>query len=158
MRVFFRGWKRKAGIATLALTCLITVGWMRSIVVADILVYPLNKTTLLEVTSNSQSMWWKIQPKAGSDLSWDLLEWASIPAVPVSRLEAYLHWVWKRYGFGVADGIEYINDIPPSFARATIVVLPYWLLVLPLTMLSSYLRLSQPPKSLSATTDRDVRS
>ena len=158
MRVFFKGWKRKAGIATLALTCLITVGWMRSIVVADFLAYPLNQTPLLEVASNSQSIGWKIQPDAGSDLSWDRLDWASLPAEPVSWWEANFHWVWRQYGFGVADGIEHTSGVLPNFEPSTIVVFPYWSLILPLTMLSSYLLLSQPPKSLSATTDRDVRS
>ena len=156
MREFFRGWKRKAGIVTLALTCLITVGWMRSVVVADFLFYPLNKTTLLEVTSNSQSLCCKIKPNARFNLSWDILAWENLPAVPDAPWEAGFHWVWRQYGFGVADRMDWIDDIPPSFERLTIVVLPYWSLVLPLTMLSAYFLLSQPRKSVSVTSDSDV--
>jgi hypothetical protein len=30
MREFFRGWKRKSGVATLVMACVLTVGWIRS--------------------------------------------------------------------------------------------------------------------------------
>src|SRR5437764_2395905 len=37
MGAFFKGWKRKMGIMTLAMACLLMAAWVRSLVVTDIL-------------------------------------------------------------------------------------------------------------------------
>ena len=39
MREFFRGWRRKTGLATLAMACVLTVLWMRSHLVQDELLF-----------------------------------------------------------------------------------------------------------------------
>ena len=35
MREFFRGWRRKIGVVTLATACLLAFGWVRSLVIVD---------------------------------------------------------------------------------------------------------------------------
>ena len=71
MREFFQGWRRKAGLATLAMACLLTVAWMRSFVIGD----------RLQVASH-------FLISAGGGVEWqfdrtgDLIDWTSAPVDP----------------------------------------------------------------------------
>ena len=37
MREFFQGWRRKVGVVTLVMACVLTAGWVRSFLIRDIL-------------------------------------------------------------------------------------------------------------------------
>jgi hypothetical protein len=39
MREFFRGWRRKIGVGTLVMACVFAAGWMRSLMIRDIIIY-----------------------------------------------------------------------------------------------------------------------
>ena len=104
---FFKGWRRKAGLVTLAMACVLAVAWMRSYVIEDRIV--------LSTTPGASG-----QHAPGA---------ANMIASRQGKLWLY-HWM--------AAGLE-------EFA------VPYWSLVLPLTLLSAWLILAKPRKAKAAT-------
>lgn len=91
MHEFFRGWKRKTGCVTLAMACVLTVGWIRSYDTEDVITV------------------------FGSQIR--------------SRLGKVEFW-WRKMEDGVSLG-----------GPVTIMPIPYWLIIIPLTQLSANLLL-----------------
>lgn len=54
MKDFFRGWRRKVGVCTLAMACVFAAGWVRSLVVCDQVAFALDAIDrfTIVVTSN----------------------------------------------------------------------------------------------------------
>jgi hypothetical protein len=127
----FRGWRRKAGLVTLAMASVLTVGWMRSYVVHDELFIP-NLHSHHYVGSDSgrlcwertlygaltREQWWGCEPRP---VSWDS---SGVPSTTDSL---------ASFQFGRRDGIEWWT-------------MPFWSLVLPLALLSAWLISSKPRK------------
>lgn len=128
MRVFFEGWRRRSGCATLVMACIFMAGWFRSFVILDSLAY-----------SGSGR-----QYQIGS---WDgYILWMS--GVPVSDVEL-LNFKWDRMTFGPLIPESEISDVFMNsenwkpFVKWTI---PYWSVALPLTLVSAWLLLTKPRK------------
>ncbi|WP_157606257.1 hypothetical protein [Schlesneria paludicola] len=151
MFAYFRGWKRKLGILTLAIACLLTVGWVRSRSVADTLYIHHNRGMDDIYVSCAQGMIWmrnmsadprhKVTPRRGS-VSWfsdtdqsnfDSTDWKSISNCWFARIRSY----------GTKQ------------QQAGIVLIRYWLIVVPLTLLTAYLLLSKPVPTLPTTTPKN---
>ena len=151
MREFFRGWRRKIGCVTLLMSMGFMTLWVRSLSFVDAVSIPIAKHTLLNVSSDDQSVICETQGIEFRELTWDFLQWDSGPRVVTTPDGKYgIHWLWKWHGFGVGDGIAF-PDIPPSFSPATICSFPYWSLVVPLTLISLWLLLPKRRKSPSKT-------
>lgn len=54
---FFKGWRRKAGLVTLAVACLLTVGWMRSLMRIDEIVLASHGDEGFLISSHDQGLW-----------------------------------------------------------------------------------------------------
>ena len=126
MGEFFKGWRRKAGLGTLAMACVLAVGWMRSYTVAE------------------DAAWFSIGSQQQLMVSFaGRVRWESYP---VSGEAA---WTVRSY-----------NKSGPIFSEDRLVlagsslsgwVIPYWSLILPLTLLSAWLILGKRPTSRATT-------
>ncbi|WP_029247179.1 hypothetical protein [Schlesneria paludicola] len=129
MREFFRGWKRKFGVVTLLMACAVMAGWVRSLSVIDeVAIYTTGREHAFGSafgyfawqstdahTTNTKRFWdWNAQPTIGSGLTSESL---------VKQFESSL------------TSLESLH--PQQW------MLSYWLLVIPLTLLSAWLLLSK---------------
>ncbi|WP_010587526.1 hypothetical protein [Schlesneria paludicola] len=150
MREFFRGWKRKAGIATLALACVATIGWVRSFYFTDMIMFPTSHA-MNRWISDKHGLVWTRHSQTDEELEeqeWDSLFDVPIPAICFAFPQSldlherkYLNgneWTRKSafLGFIFLDG-----QIFGLKSTATVWIIPYWSVVVPLTLLSAYLLL-----------------
>eukprot|EP00456_Euglypha_rotunda_P016931 TRINITY_DN156_c0_g1_i5.p2 TRINITY_DN156_c0_g1~~TRINITY_DN156_c0_g1_i5.p2 ORF type:complete len:127 (+),score=12.56 TRINITY_DN156_c0_g1_i5:105-485(+) len=124
MREFFRGWRRKAGCATLLMACALAGLWIRTTVVADFI----QLEHLAFGTTRGGIYWAYFQAKQ----NWD---WETTP-------ESTL-----RSSFGNMSLAEILRDELSSEMHYGYAL--YWWLVLPITLLSAYLILWKPRKRAS---------
>ena len=135
MGEFFKGWRRKAGLVTLAMACVLMVGWMRSTYIKDVFVPPQWIGLDASLLSLEHSIAYQ-HFNTETALSPSERLWASF-LIDGSEINAPSHdWRWKSSGFG------YISK-PSGYC----LVIPYWSLVLPLTLLSAWLILIKPRKA-----------
>ena len=148
---FFRGCRRKIGICLLFLACALMVGWVRSAANVDFIKFPTGRRTWQE---------WAISDGLirGWMLNNDLLPRESVPKSIFwqkanSRFEDFAmgdeqRWRWRatrhREGRRVNDAFEFWY-IPCSL------VIPYWSIVLPVTLLAAVFLPSKPRPSKSKT-------
>ncbi len=128
MGEFFKGWRRKAGLGTLAMACVLAVGWMRSYTVAADAAWFVIGSQQQRMVSLSGRVSWKSYPVSGEGV-WKVRSY--IKSGPILSEDLFFReWsIWSAW------------------------VIPYWSLVLPLTLLSAWLILGNRPTS-RATTNR----
>lgn len=125
---YFRGWKRRAGLVTLALACLLAIGWVRSVFYEELfqIVLPdrFNGTHAIE-SSHSTISWTSMGPI----LDVGEIYWSSIHVG--KERETALTEMWPQYH-------DFLRSKHAIRWQA-----PYWYLVLPLTLLSVSLLFSK---------------
>ena len=128
MGEFFKGWRRKAGLVTLAMACVLAVGWMRSYTVfGDVAWFGIGSQQQ-RMVSLAGRVSWKSYPVSGEAV-----------------------WMVRSYDKSGPMLSEEQFDLAWSILSGC--VIPYWSLVLPLTLLSAWLILGKKPMS-RATTNR----
>jgi hypothetical protein len=129
MREFFQGWRRKAGTVTLVLALAVAGIWMRSRIVCDTLQFKFRGRLhdIVSYSNQTSGVSWKYELEFP-----EVMDWGSVPLkeVDVDDIEGTL-----------ANYREAYRDL--GFSEWHI---PYWSLVLPLTLLSAYLILGKPRK------------
>lgn len=153
MKEFFHGWRRKAGLLTLFVACLFMAIWVRSLLVLDRFCLPQPDRMIL--TLDGACRWLSYTPLADSDFTPgkpSRFKWISSELTEEGRnnYDAFfmlsggnIHWRWHWGGFDFGAVSETIQ-MPPK--RYEIRQIPYWSVVLPLTLLSAYLILWKPRK------------
>jgi hypothetical protein len=149
MREFFRGWKRKVGVATLVAACAFMYLWM----ISDSNVGPVGHVIRL----TDQKAYRLVARR--SNIIWDKIE-CDLPLFVDSRLIGA--WVdsksrtvnfpevedkkfsWSLNIVGIRSGSASVGDHRYKLDINTIRV-PLWLIVIPLTLLSTWLFLNKPP-------------
>jgi hypothetical protein len=156
---FFHGWRRKIGVVTLLAACVLAAGWIRSFSREDeIAITLLHRRQSFDSLSGMIHSWsWR-----GEAQSWPY-EWHSReviverpPKLPVDSLITGMRCpliVEERLMLAkiVASAFDdsqsdHVDSISHSLRKRTI---PYWMIVLPLTMFSAYLLLIKPRKSVA---------
>ena len=152
MREFFRGWKRKVGVATLVMTCGFAMLWIRSRSFTDEILFPMIRTQGASEVAGMLD---------GLMSTRNAFVWARLP-VHHDQIDELGHifpyWQtderttdfdgqeYKRqsgaFGFAV-----YVADDRDQ--QAKYLLIPYWSIVIPLTLLSAYLLFSNPRVSQS---------
>ncbi len=132
MDEFFKGWRRKAGLVTLAMALLLMAGWMRSAILMDVIIIACGKETHIAQSLEGELSWrWlvNIAPQQSS------AEWHTLKDAPLylrfstaTSLTTERQLKWCGFDFGTTAE----ND--GSWG-----IVPYWSLVLPLTLLSAWL-------------------
>ena len=166
---FFKGWRRKAGLVTLTMACLLAVGWMRSILYWDMIYFSQLPGTGHDLVSERGLLGWeRMTFPIEEDSSYPMVKWESDPnsrtgeALNFAYLESTSDesFVWRRcyggFSIGETSGVGILppfsfdkDDLP--FTPMRYVIVPYWSLVLPLTLLSAWLILVEPRKAKAAT-------
>jgi hypothetical protein len=144
---FFRPWKRKIGVLTLVMACVFVALWLRSKVLEERVILNLNKTTHHEIISSAE----------GLILVFDLY---TVPEKNISRTDRMIALVSRRdqvtiaknHGLTLQNGFGWkLHSYPMQSLEMVMVVIPHWLIAIPLTMLSAWLVLSKPRPAKSQT-------
>jgi hypothetical protein len=153
MDTFFQGWKRRFGVVTLSLACLLTVGWVRSDVSEDWIDANSHqfRTRLLVNSSNGRINVLRWTPHAsGSLFSWGVRA-ASMDRNPLTNrgikkpfdlwheFHVKNRFDWAGFHFGSGKHTSWHGE-----RGIEIWFIPYWSIVIPLTLLSVFLLLSKP--------------
>lgn len=149
MRESFKSWKRKVGIVTLLLACIFCAGWIRGFFVEDVWQPPTGTLERGIRTDASQHIfrssafgivWEKFEGRNDTKFGWQS-GWGTAPASPIDEMDnkaiGDIRWRWRWAGFDFRDSQR--NDILHRRRK-----IPYWPIVLPLTLLSGYLLLGKP--------------
>jgi RNase P/RNase MRP subunit p29 len=119
MPIYFHGWRRKLGVLTLVLACIFIGGWLRGLCAHDLIDtgrYIRGRHGIV-IDSNGNSL--KIMTRSGEAICLDHTGAINTINMDTSDVHVFL---------------------------AGIVTVPYWSIVIPLTLLSAYLLLSKPRK------------
>lgn len=127
MRDFFRGWRRKAGMATLVVALALTGMWYRSLMYFETCFWSVGTTQLGFASNYGQ---FSIGVAKHSDTT--PFEYRSM------TMKEPVHHSTGLWSFDFI-GLDSLADTH----RKSQPIIPYWSIVLPLTILSAYLLLSK---------------
>ena len=155
MNGYFKPLRRKIGVLTLFMACIFFAGWIRSRVVADVILFqhPRDRWSVASVNNNTSFHYyqWSALSLAGeesgpsdpgwryhhsTDLSRATKKWSNVIRSEQDRVWSFAGMTYAVRTAEEMGGIyQYI---------ITIVIVPYWLFVVPLTLLSAWLLLGKP--------------
>lgn len=141
---FFTGWRRKSGCTTLLIASLFAGCWIRSFYYTDEIAPYSSQGEYHDLTSISGRVIWTTRISDGSNSDDAFFGgWNSWPAAETSfRLFDYSvdpdEAGWPYQLFGIVLAIRPEPWIGPT-ASFTVRIVPYWVIVLPLLLLSGYL-------------------
>ena len=146
---FFHGWRRKAGCVTLVMALVLLGAWIRSLQVLDqVRVSREYQTPIYCLQSANGSIRWIVDEARGAEI----YLWMSRTRGNAPHLFAdgtpECEWKFRWLGFGAGK---------PSRLE-TIWFIPYWSIVIPLTLLSACLILWKPRQAPKAVASVNVNS
>ena len=169
MSGFFKGRRRKAGLGLLAMALLLTVPWVRSYSNCDSLLI-CDWQSKYSVASSEGCVVW-LQDRAGNAHSgvtkngWhfrfesyrlDHIRLKSRGPIARRLLESAGEIEWfVRWGEFKSGGVPLSGSLN-GLVRTDFAAVPYWLLVLSLTLLSAYLLLTNPQASRLPISNQDL--
>lgn len=134
MREFFQGWKRNIGVATLMLACVFAAGWLRTFSVGE--AFDMGRYVVASLDGSIVVVGPREDALSFPDWNSDEPRLAKDELKKLN--EDVTGWRWC----GVVCG-----RIDDSTEQGTSVwILPYTVIVLPLTLLTAFLLLSRPRK------------
>jgi hypothetical protein len=144
---FFKGWRRKAGLVALAMAVLLAMAWMRSYVIRDEVGLSANGHDLVVQSKHGRLL--------GISLDVEVVAgWTSQPHPSDSKFfgdhfyNRFSHsFEWQREICGINFGRGHLRQPGNPDAGFHAMQLPYWSLVLPLTLLSAWLILGKRRKA-----------
>ena len=155
---YFKPWRRKLGVVTLLMACVFTGGWVRSLVVKDKLNFhdfidvpygslPFDRmvtipNSIVLVTCHINTVFQTVQIPTPNE--------SQVPSSDASELEV--------------DGNGDLQKVNPTFERREIasihsvplIEIPFSAIVIPLTLLSTYLFLTNPRTSTPTKTTEPI--
>lgn len=145
MGEFFLGWRRKLGVVTLVIACVVLSAWIRSTSTVAILGYDGDFTSVC-ICASRRGITWTSYTRPQQFLSeatgwtWEYVqgsehEWYEPMFL---EIEAY-SWVFAGYIF-------FWKQTTETACGGAIVNVPYWSIVIPLTAISAWLLLSKTRK------------
>jgi hypothetical protein len=148
MGVFFKPWRRKFGVLMLVLACVFMGGWVRSLSIYDSAMISNGDQSYHQLMSSPNWIGWtlirctkgSIPVTIRSQYGWrsgdacNLLN-SQDPYTPFCMI--YCHLESKGKGFNHVKS----NEVNPHL------IVPYFLITIPLTLLSAFLLLTKPHQS-----------
>lgn len=143
MLEFFRGWRRKAGCVTLVMACAVAGMWMRSFTIFEGFwaLGPRGNHGIFSVDGTLR--WWTIDFTYRMKPRWYSTRIAGSREILDPWSDGQMEWQRRYAGFVIGSG--YTEALGEPVAKR-LWIIPYWPLVLSLTLLSAYLLLWQPRK------------
>ena len=146
MGEFFRGWRRKVGVVTLLMACVLMAGWIRSLTHFEGVSLPVERMPNHFFVSWDSSLVW-LTENAGVTGPYPRFKSRSITGVDDRIFESpHFQWRWKYCGFGSGVGVDEIK-VGNRIEQNTLTVVPYWSVTIPLTLITAFLLLSKPRQS-----------
>ena len=145
MHTFYRGWRRKLGCVALVMACAFTAGWVRSRTANDYVIMPTNSAGYFVGSDSLGLCWIKSENLDYPEVWYELygpgvsLEFNTPYQRPIDHNAETTCSQWLGF-----QAIQINSNILRVRDRKVKLVLPYWSVVLPLTLLSAYLLLSRP--------------
>jgi hypothetical protein len=138
MGIYFKPLRRKIGVVTLMLACLFAAGWVRSRSIIDNFGGPTRGRFEVGINSIDNSIDLTLFVRGTSNETvWRMPDHDSCENVPLDVVFDGFIWVISLCGFKVG------YQLPPQCCH-TVCLIPYWSIVIPLTLLSAWLLLSKP--------------
>ncbi len=147
MRGSFHGWRRKIGLMTLAMACVLMAGWVRSHSVHDLLSIHSGRHTTESLSSVKSVLVWQRSQFSDAEYMTTRPEWTTYPFHSETKWfdETGMVWRWQLCGFGFG---ELPSDLIEG-VQARYFFVPYWSVTVPLTLTSVWLLLLKAGKSNS---------
>jgi len=140
MGEFFRGWKRKIGLLTLVMALVFMAGWVRSLSILDQFNIPCMSTSY-GVFSIFDRMAFTTLPDIPIGQGVNYPVWFTDPNPP-ANIEDFYSFKWQICGFGVAE-----PTMSSDLVKIELIIVPYWSIVIPMTLFSAFLLLSKTHKT-----------
>jgi len=175
---FFKPWRRKIGVVTLVMACGLAAFWIKSSILHDLLTWNLKTTSYyvescvgqMHFVSNSflpdrdfvesrdfeklMKLWVTGKMPTFSHISQPLLKFWGYERDDDGRLSYHplqrskINWQYEFAGFHISDSGK-IEGLPQGIKiRSIRCIVPYWSIVIPLTLLSAWLLLRRFEPSL----------
>jgi len=140
---YFKPLRRKIGVVTLVLACLLMAGWVRSFAKSDSIIVSWQKTSYYFHSKRG------VVTLARHTGSWGKMYWFSHNLLPSDKAvartftDAGIKEDW-RFDFGGVVIAEGTPKHEPGSTRIARLTFRYWMLVVPAAVLSAWLLLSKP--------------
>jgi hypothetical protein len=153
MREFFRGWKRRVGAVTLLMACVFAMIWVISLYRQDVLRLSPSKSSLEYFQScNGAFTWMRYIDAHPMFVKRQPLAWGAAAVTFSNEDICHCHLInkvkWRLSLLGAVAGEELTNVNFPEYngpaTRVIAVKIPYWFIILPMTLLSAWLLLRGP--------------
>ena len=147
MSTFFHGWRRKLGCVILAVACLLTVGWVRSMIVRDfvdlgrVFKLPMNRGLLSGIENDRGHIAFM-----RTDLRPEKLRVKQTPF----EVRGNLRMNPAQAAEEGSEELAVLVDTEVTVMRVVtspIFTVPYWSIVIPLTLISAWLLLRRSESS-----------
>ena len=139
MGKFFRGWRRKTALVILVLACPLMVGWLRSYYVEDEIAVTFSQWLYVCLSSSGKLSWmsWR-RERFPRSFEWELITASdrmisSFTSQGMPLRASGPIWTHEMANLASVDGKP--------------LIIPYWLMTIPLNVLCVWLLLSKPYKS-----------
>jgi len=173
----FKPWRWKLGCVTLVMACISSIGWVRSLGIADVVTISTGNYFSTTFQTCDGIVGWRTTGRIGAQSRFVFAEWRQLPLSDVFSDDC--DYVWRWCGFGVAERDDVtrhtlegaINMLrrgkndddssrPTSPLNFGVVYsawfVPNWSITVPLTLISIWLLLSKPRKSTPKKTDQSI--
>ena len=123
------------GVVTLLLACIFIAGWVRSQFKLDWIRIRTSQSHVHVFSSNTSELIWYSRREP-----WNRPIFGTMQSVPDVWKEGFtIEWHWEMFGFHALKGAGIQLKIPTSMW-----IVPYWSIVISLTLVSVYLLLNKP--------------
>lgn len=135
---FFKGWQRKLGVVVLFFSCVVLAAWVRSRLEHDFIQWQ-TRNSVISMKSYDGMLdlrWTSTASPATTPLRQrsNYFTWRSMELSEYYEAISYRRWNWGGFQFTLSQSsIETIRQL----------IIPYWMIVCPLTLFSTYLILAK---------------
>jgi hypothetical protein len=135
----FHSWRRTIGVVTLMMALVFMAGWIWSYSILDVVVCNGGRYTDGWLRSSCGEIILNRYYSGDAEILLGAVVWEQSPLSSIFYFDfADIHWRWRLGGFRFGESYDDRNAIV-----ATFFVIPYWSVVLPLTLLSACLLLTK---------------
>lgn len=142
MPAYFKPLRRKIGVFTLLIACIFMAGWVRSSFCSDVINTSV-WNTIQSIRTTKAGLLWVSEEYPGTMFGF-------CPQIQLGNASTWdfqgpWQLEWKSCGIKFGEGhFENIQAGITFNVRAKYWIIPFWLIVIPLTLLSVWLLLSRP--------------